>query len=70
MKNTTIQVSKKLKEKIDSFGMKGETYEEILERIYNLAVEVQLREFLNSSDKFISLDDFEEEVENKWPKSK
>jgi len=33
---TTIAISKSLKEDIKLFGKKGETYEEILQRISNL----------------------------------
>jgi len=49
MVNTTIQVSEELKKKISSFGTKEETYEQILERIYDFAVQIQLKEFLMSS---------------------
>jgi negative regulator of replication initiation len=67
---TTIQLSEDLKEKIASFGSKGETYEKILRRIYGLAVKTQLREFLMSDENCISLDEFEKEVEKKWPITK
>ena len=69
MSITTIQLSTEMKEKLASFGSKGESYEKILERMYCLATKVQLREFLTSG-KAISLDDFEKEVKKEWPKSK
>jgi hypothetical protein len=67
---TTIQLSKEIKDKISSFGVKGESYDEILKRIYSLAVKEQLRQFLLSSENTISLDEFEKEINKKWPKSK
>ncbi|MEK6833636.1 MAG: hypothetical protein AABY32_06340 [Nanoarchaeota archaeon] len=67
---STIQLSNETKELISSFGTKKETYEDIIKRIYNLAVKEQLRQFLMPSDRFISLDEFKKEVEKKWPKSK
>lgn len=70
MEISTIQLSKETKEKISSFGVKGESYDEILKRIYSLAVKEQLREFLLSSENTISLDEFEKEINKKWPKSK
>ena len=64
---TTIQLSNELKKKIASFGSKNETYEKILERIYDMAVKEHLREFLMSSENTISLDEFEKEINSKWP---
>lgn len=68
MKTTTIQISKETKEKISSFGVKGESYDEILRRVYSLAVKEQLREFLMSSDRCISIEEAIKEVDKKWPK--
>ena len=34
MENTTIAVSNEIKEKIKEFGNKGETYSDILEKLY------------------------------------
>ncbi len=59
-----------MKEKIASFGSKNETYEQILERVYNLAVKTQLREFLMSKEDTVSLEEARKEVEKKWPRSK
>jgi len=67
---TTIQLRRETKEKISSFGVKGESYDDIINRIYNLAVKDQLKEFLMSSEGCISLDKFEKRINKKWPKSK
>ena len=65
---TTIQLSKETKEKISSFGVKGESYEDILKRIYAIAVKEQLREFLMSDEGFIPIEEAIKEADNKWPK--
>ncbi len=67
---TTIQLNKDTRNKISSFGVKGESYDKIIRRIYSLAVKEQLREFLLSSDNTISLEEAKKELNNKWPKSK
>jgi len=67
---TTIQLSKEIKEKISSFGVKGESYNDILNRIYSLAVKEQLREFLMSSENTVSIEEARKEVEKLWPRSK
>ncbi|MEK6906137.1 MAG: hypothetical protein AABW81_00785 [Nanoarchaeota archaeon] len=65
---TTIQLSKETKDKISSFGVKGESYDEIIRRIYSLAVKEQLRDFLMSDDGFIPIEDAIKEADKKWPK--
>ena len=70
MKTTTIQLSNEMKDKISSFGMKGESYDTILKRVYSMAVKEQLREFLMSSEGYITLEEARKEVEKKWPRLK
>ena len=67
---TTIQLSRETKDKISSFGRKGENYDNILRRIYSLAVKEQLREFLLSSDNTISLEEARKELNKEWPRSR
>ncbi len=68
MKITTIQLTEETKNKIASFGSKGESYDEILRRIYDMAVKVQIREFLMASEKAIPIDKAIEEAKKKWLK--
>ena len=70
MKITTIQLTEETKKKISSFGVKGESYDDILQRIYHAAVKTQLRDLLMSSENTITIDEAIEEAERKWPKSK
>jgi hypothetical protein len=51
--NTTIQISTETKKLIGTFGRKEDSYEDILKRMYKLAVKEQLREFLMSSENSI-----------------
>ena len=67
---TTIQLSHELKEKIANFGSKNETYEEILERLYDMAIETQLRKYLMSDENTITIEKDIKEAERKWPMSK
>jgi len=68
MEITTIQLSKETKDKIASFGIKGESYDEIIKRIYSLAVKEQLRNFLMSDEGFIPIEDAIKEADKKWPR--
>jgi len=70
MEITTIQLSKEIKDKISSFGVKGESYDKILRRIYSMAVKEQLRQFLLSSEGTISIEEARKELNKKWPRSK
>jgi hypothetical protein len=68
MEISTIQLSKETKRKISSFGSKGESYDEILKKIYSMALKEQFREFLMSSEGFISIEEAREELNKKWPR--
>ena len=47
----TIAVNEEIHRKISEFGNKNETYNQILERLYNYAIEVQYAKlFLNTRD--------------------
>jgi len=67
MEITTIQLSKETKEKLASFGIKGESYDDILKRVYALAVKEQLKEFLMSDEGFIPIEEAIKEADKKWP---
>ena len=70
MDKTTIQLSKELKDKISSFGLKGESYDDVLRRVYNLAVKEQLRQFLMADESnYITLEEFKKEIDKEWPRS-
>lgn len=65
---STIQISKESKELIGSFGSKNDTYEDIIKRMYELAVKEQLREFLLSSEGTITIEEAMKRHKKKWSK--
>lgn len=66
MEMTTIAVRRDIKTKIDEFGNKGETYSDILLKLYEAAKKIQLRELLMSSEGCVSIDEAIREAEEKW----
>ena len=65
---TTIQISKETKDLIGTFGSKEDTYEDIIKRLYKLAVKEQLREFLMSSENTIPIDEAIKRAKKEWQK--
>ena len=65
---STIQLSKETKALISSFGTKEDTYEDIIKRVYKLAVKEQLREFLMSSEGTIPIEEALVKAKKKWHK--
>ena len=70
MEHTTIAITKDLKEKIKEFGNKGETFDDILLKLYKSAVERQLNDILFNEAGFIPIEVGMDEAKKKWPKSK
>ena len=66
--NTTIQLSKETKELIGTFGSKEETYEDIIKKMYKLAVKEQVTEFLMSSENTITLEEARRRHAKRWSK--
>lgn len=64
METTTIQITKETKELISSWGLKGDSYDDIVRRLYDKAVKDQLREFLMSSKDCISIEEARELINN------
>lgn len=62
--NSTIQISKETKELISSFGTRDESYEDIIKRLYKLAVKEQLRDFLYSSKDAVSINQARKMIDN------
>ena len=65
---TTIQISEETKQLIGTFGTKQDTYEDIIKRLYKLAVKEQLREFLLASENTIPIDEAIKRARKQWPK--
>ena len=56
-----------MKDKISSFGTKGDSYDSIIRKIYSLAIKEQLREFLMSGEGFVPIEEAIKEADEKWP---
>jgi len=65
---TTIQLSEETKQLVNTFGTKDDTYEDIIKRMYELAVKEQLREFLLSSKGAIPIDEAIHRAKKQWQK--
>jgi len=70
MENTTIALTKELKEKIQEFGNKGETFSDILQRLYNSAVQRQLHDLLFNEEGCVTIEEARKELNKKWPRSR
>ena len=65
---TTIQLNPETKHLISTFGTKEDTYEDIIKKMYALAVKEQLREFLLSSEGTIPIDEAIRLAKKQWQK--
>ncbi|MFP4608170.1 MAG: DUF7557 family protein [Candidatus Natronoplasma sp.] len=62
---TTIQIEKETREKLKKFGHKGESYDEIIERLMNYCEELNMEEFIEArwkrlqeeKDEYLSVDE-------------
>lgn len=66
MEMTTIAVQKDVKAKIDEFGNKGETYSDILLKLYAAARKVQIRELLMDDSDTVSAEEALENAKKRW----
>ena len=65
---TTIQISKETKYLIRTFGTKEDTYEDIIKRMYDMAIKEQLRGFLLGSKDSLTIEEARKELNKKWPR--
>ncbi len=55
--NTTISISKGIREKIKQFGNKGETYTDILGKLYESAKQRQLQDLLMETKGCLTIEE-------------
>ena len=70
MEMTTIAILPELKERIQEFGNKGETYSQIIARLLESARKRQLHDLLMNEENTISIEEARKELNEKWPRSK
>jgi len=68
METTTIAVTKEVRDKINEFGMRGETFSDILERLLKSANQRLLQDILMNNDGCVSAKDALERAKKKWQK--
>lgn len=62
---TTIAISQNIRDRIKEFGMKGETYDDILARLLTNAEERQLQELLMDTKGTITLSEARARINKK-----
>jgi hypothetical protein len=67
-KLTTIALPLKLKEGLQEYGLKGETYADIVSRLLKSARERMLRDVLMNTEDCMTIEEAIAEAEKKWPK--
>ena len=66
--NTTIAISHETRAKLQEFSTKGETYDQVINKLYESAKERLLYDILMSEENTVSVKEALEEAEKKWPK--
>jgi len=65
---TTIAIPKEVKERLGEFGMKGESYSEIVLRLLKSAEERQLRDILMDDEETIPIGKALSKAKKRWQK--
>jgi len=68
MNTTTIAITTEIKEKIQEFGNKGETYSEIISRLLDSARKRQLHDLLMNEENTISIEEALDDAKKRWQK--
>lgn len=64
--NTTIAINMKVKEDLQEYGLKGETYSQIIERLMKSARERMLSDVLMNEEDCITIEEALAEAKKKW----
>lgn len=67
--NTTISISQEMKEKLRNLGKAGDTYEDVIKKIYDIANEHILISYLHDTSDSVPIQDAIKEARKRWPKS-
>ncbi len=66
--NTTISISHEMRDKIKEFGGKGDTYTDILSKLYESAKQRQIQDLLMNTDNCVPIESALERAKKKWQK--
>tara|TARA_Y100000310_G_C20671967_1_gene810789 strand:+ start:550 stop:753 length:204 start_codon:yes stop_codon:yes gene_type:complete len=64
--NTTISIPVTMRDKLQEFGYKGETYADIIKKLYESAKERQLQELLMDEQDTVSVREALSTAQKKW----
>jgi predicted CopG family antitoxin len=67
-KMTTIALPMRVKDNVAEYGLKGESYGEIIERLLKSARERMLRDVLMDETDCVTIEEARKELNKKWPK--
>lgn len=65
---TTISISEDLKEKLKNLGRAGDTYEDVIRKMYDISRKQILLTYLYDTSNSVSIDEAIKESEEKWQK--
>ena len=66
--NTTISISKDIRDKIKEFGSKGDTYSDILDKLYESAKQRQLQDLLMDTSRCVPIEVALKRAKGRWQK--
>ena len=66
---TTIAISSELKEKLRNFGRTGDSYEDVIRRMYEMTRKNLLMTYLYDLSDSLTIDEAIAEARKKWQKS-
>ncbi len=66
---TTISLSEEMKEKLRHLGKAGDTYDDIIRRMYEATKKNLLLQYLYDESDSAGIDDAIAEARKRWPKS-
>jgi predicted CopG family antitoxin len=66
---TAISISEELREKLKNLGRAGDSYEDVISRMYDLTRKSMLLSYLYDQSDSVQIDDAIKEARKKWPKS-
>ena len=65
---TTISVSEEMKEKLRNLGKAGDTYNDILHRMYEATKKSLLLQYLYDESDSVGIDEAIADAKKRWPK--
>jgi predicted CopG family antitoxin len=66
---TTISISEEMKEKLKNLGRAGDSYEDVIKRMYDITSKSMLLAYLYDESDSVSIDEAIAEARKKWRKS-